>query len=444
MTKNKQHEGTQKKRSSISYFAFLILVVVVLIALKQLDRDKPIPSKPTLPVADLGGIDSMIVSAIRTAEKRVNASPKSAQTWGELGITYWVNELDESGRECLIKAQELQPKDGKWIYFHGLTFLPENIEAATPLIEKAADLLDTETYAPRLRLANILSEDGHIDQANQHYIKTLEHHPDNLMAQLGLGRIAMANGKTTEAIEFFMKCKNHPFTKKAANNALAALYLRANQTDLANAAQNVADSSAEDTPWPDPYIEEASTFKLGLTAWLDSAGKLVRRGQYTSALPIIINIIKIYPNTGQAYIYLAKIRLSEHKYVEAEKALLNALKYEPGSVEARVQLGVALMWQKRFSESIIQLKEAIAQSPDVAEAHYNLGLSLASNNELQAAANAFTDAIRLKPGLPDSYIGLATIFQRADQKQEALLTLEKALKIAPNHPRILAMIEQLQ
>ena len=102
------------------------------------------------------------------------------------------------------------------------------------------------------------------------------------------------------------------------------------------------------------------------------------------------------------------------------------------------------MWQKRFSESIDILKTAIEKSPDLAEAHYNLGLSLASNNEPQAAMEAFSNTIRLKPGLPDSYIGLATMLAQANQKQEAIQTLEQARKISPNHPRILAMLDQLK
>jgi tetratricopeptide (TPR) repeat protein len=444
MTKKKPQEPKGEKRSSISYFAFLMLILVVLLSLKKLNSDKPSAEKPSLPSADLSEIDSMVVKAIQLAEQRVTKSPSSAKYWGELGITYWVNELKEPGRICIQNAQKLEPKNGKWIYLKGLTYLPENIESAIPLIEEAADLLDSQNYAPRLRLANILSEDGRVDEAEPHYKKILQNHSSNPMAELGLGRIAMANGDSTNAIQHFKNCKDHEFTKKAAHNALASLYLRTDQPTLATQAQNIANSIREDLNWPDAFIEEASRFKLGLTAWLDSAGKLVRRGQYASALPIIDKIITHYPNTGQAYIYLAKIRLAERKFPEAETALLNALKYDYDSVEARVQLGVTLMWQKRFDESIIRLKEAIDRSPDLAEAHYNLGLSLASKNDFKGAAQAFSDAIRLKPSLPDSYIGLATMLIRTNQRNEAEQILQKALKIAPKHPRVLAMLEQLK
>lgn len=444
MTKKNPSEGKQKKRSSISYFAFLMLILVVLLSLKSLNSTDSSPKAPPLPKVELSGIDSMVVAAIHQAEQRVKKSPTTAQLWGNLGITYWVNELREPGRECIQKAQGLEPENGKWIYLEGLTFLPENIEKAIPLIEEAANLLDLKNYAPRLRLANILSEDGRINEAEPHYIKILENHPSNPMAELGLGRVAMASGNSKNAIQHFQNCKNHEFTKKAANNALASLYLRTNQPELATQAQQIADSIQKDANWPDPYIDEASKYKLGLTAWLDSAGKLVRRGQYGSALPLLDKIIANYPETGQAYIYLAKIRLAERKFSEAESALQNALKYEPDSVEARVQLGVTLMWQKRFSESIVELEDAINRSPDLAEAHYNLGLSLASNNQLKAAAEAFSDAIRLKPSLPDSYIGLATMLVRTNQRNEAIQTLEKAMKVAPNHPRISAMLEQLK
>lgn len=443
-TAKKSDKSNQEKRSSLPYIAFLILLFVALISLKTLTKDKTSNQSPTPPAPDLSEVDSMVIKAIKVAEQRVKGTPSNARFWGELGITYWANELDEPGRKCIQKAQELDPGNGKWIYYRALTFLPENAVTAIPLVEKAADILDEQSYAPRLRLANILSEESLLDRAKPHYEKILQSYPDNPMAKLGLGRLAMAKGNTEEAIKHFEECKDHENTKKTANSALATLYLRADKPVLADTAQQAAEAIEGDVQWQDPYLREASRFKFGLTAWLDSAGKLVRRGQYTSALPIIDKIITNYPDEGKAYIYLAKIKLAAHQYKEAEQALVSALSYEPDSVEARVQLGVALMWQKRFKESITTLNKAIEQSPNLAEAHYNLGLSLASDNNLQKAADAFSTAIKLKPALPDSYIGLATVFLRAGQQREAKATLEKALNIAPRHPRITSMLKQLQ
>ena len=134
----------------------MILLFVALISLKNLTKDKTSNQSPTLPAPDLSEVDSMVIKAIKVAEQRVKGTPSNARFWGELGITYWANELDEPGRKCIQKAQELDPGNGKWIYYRALTFLPENAVTAIPLVEKAADILDEQSYAPRLRLAFLI------------------------------------------------------------------------------------------------------------------------------------------------------------------------------------------------------------------------------------------------------------------------------------------------
>ena len=96
----------QGKRSSLPYIAFLTSLFVAVISLKILTKDKTGNQSPTLPAPDLSEVDSMIIKAIKVAEQRVKGSPSNARFWGELGITYWVNKLNEPGRKCIQKAQD--------------------------------------------------------------------------------------------------------------------------------------------------------------------------------------------------------------------------------------------------------------------------------------------------------------------------------------------------
>ncbi|MDG1890911.1 MAG: tetratricopeptide repeat protein [Verrucomicrobiota bacterium] len=426
------------------FFICGVLVLGTCFAFKWWTVDRLASIKVELPVVDLSQTDPMIVKAIHKAEALVKRHGNSATAWGELGIIYWVNEIEAPWGIYFGHASSLAPKAGKWSYYDGLTYLPDNIPEAVARITLAADALDTISYAPRLRLANILSGDGRMQEAAPHYENILQKYPENPMAKLGLGRVESANGELIKARKLFEACRDHPFTKKAANIALAALYLRVQEPALAEAAEQTAGGVKSDLKWEDPFLNEIKRFKLGRVAWMDSAGKLVRRGQYEKALPLVTRIIETYPDIAQAYIYMGKIRLAQRQYGDAETSLLKALTQDAGSVEARVQLGVALIWQKRHDEALQILREAIKRSPDLAEAHYNLGVCLAEKNETRAAVEAFLTSIRLKPDLIEPYIGLATLLMRANQKDDAIKTLQRALEVAPENSRVRSMIDQIK
>lgn len=420
--------------------AILVLAVIFIIIYWKFIYKEIVPP----PKVDLKGVDSMIVSTIQAAEKRLNKQPHSATAWGTLGIIYWVNELKEPGGFCLKQAIRLDPKVGKWVYFEGLTFLPDDKKSAIASIEKAADMLDKDSYAPRLRLANILSEDGDFLKAEPHFRQVLERYPGNPMALLGLGHAARVKGEVEEATKYYEQCMDHAYTKKAAHTALAAIYLRNEQPEKADASQKVAESIAEDQDWDDPFLAQAKPYRVGKTAWLESASSMMRRSQFKEALPLIEKIIQFYPDTSKAHIFLGKIRLAQKQYQDAETALRKALNFDKESVEALVQLGVCLYWQQRFDESIAMLESALIHSPELAEAHYNLGLSLASTNKKNEAKTAFAKAIRSKPSLVDAYIGLATMFIQDQQIEPAYKTLLKAKEVAPTHPRVMSLLQQFK
>jgi len=396
------------------------------------------------PLVELKDVDPLIVSTIKAAENRLHSDPHSATAWGDLGITYWVNGFSEPGAYCLTQARTLEPKVGKWVYYDGLTYLPDDKESAITRIKEAADMLDSDSFAPRLRLANILSEDGRILEAEPYYRQVLEKRADNPMAQLGLGHAANANGQPEEAIQYYERCADHAYTRKAAHTALASLYLRTNQPEKANASQKIVESIEMDEEWEDPYLTQVKPYRVGKTAWLDSVSNLVRRGRFKDALPLVKKIIQYYPDTTKAHIFLGNIYLSDKKYQEAEASMREALKYDPEAVEALVQLGVSLFWQKRFDESIAMLKSALINSPELAEAQYNLGLGLASTSKTSEAKEAFAKAIRSKPGLVDAYVGLATLFLQDRQIEEAYKTLIKAREVSPNHPRVVSLLQQFE
>ncbi len=394
-----------------------------------------------LPRVDLSEIDPMIINQIQQAEGKIKQDPSSASAWAVLGITYWVNEMKEPGGRCLAHAFLLEPKQGRWLYYEGLSFLPDRIPEAVERIRIAADMLEKQHFAPRLRLANILAEDGQMEAAKPHYQHVLERYPGNPMALLGLGRVSQASGNEDQAVAYFEQCTQARETRKAAHTALANLYLRQGSIEASENAQQLADAIEMDDEWEDPFLSLVKPYRLGQTAWMDSAGSLMRRGQLQQARPLVEKIIQTYPDISKAHIYMGKILLAEKNHSDAEAALRKAFKLDPQSVEAMVQLGVSLLWQNKHAEAIDFFNQAIEKSPDLAEAYYNLALSHSSLGQIEPAKTAFAHTLRLNPGIAEAYVGLATMFIQNKELSNALKTVRKGLEVAPNHPQLLSLLQ---
>lgn len=394
-----------------------------------------------LPKPDLAEVDTLIVEQIQQAEIRVKQKPSSASAWAMLGVVYWVNEFRDIGSQCLNQAVLLDPDQGRWVYYKGLSHLPDQIPLALPSLKTAADLLDKQTFAPRLRLANVLAEDGQLEAAKPHYEAVLSHFPDNPMAILGLGRVAQAAGEDNQAIEYFEQCRDSIHTRKAAHVSLANLYLRQGKLEASEGAQKVADTIELDEEWMDPYLDMVKPYKLGKIAWMDSAGTLMRLGKLAEAQPLVNKIIQHYPDIPKAYIYQGKIHLANKQYPLAETALRKSLSLDKDSIEAMVQLGVSLLWQNKHADAIELFERAIELSPELAEAYYNLALAQSSLGDGNSAKMAFAHTIRLNPGIAEAYVGLATLFIQDNELANALKTVRKGLEASPEHPGLKRLLD---
>ena len=436
--KEKDHKTPARGTSTWVWIAVSsVLLILLLVASKDLFRPKPIaPPNP-----DLSGLGPMIVESINTARRSVLDSPSSASAWEKLGKTYWVYDLIEAARECLIQARNLNPDDGRLIYFLSLTFLPGDLEGCLSHLTNAVQLLGDQTIAPRLRLAQILSSQGEFDQAKIHFEGILDQDSANPVAQLGLGKIANVLGEFDQAKKWMESCRTSPYTSRAANRMLAGLYLRQGDLDASEEAARLGDEREFDLDWPDPFMAEAGNLKTGRRAWLDGAEDYFRMGQMQKSMPLVELVLKHYPDEPKGYLFKGRIEMAQRRFPQAAEAFRSAIQRDPENIEARVQLGVALIHQKLMTEAEMILLEAVALSPTLTEAHYNLGLCQGSLGKSEEAISAFENAIRFKPDLPDSYIGLAVVLAKGKRYTEAKEALDHALLINPNNSRAASLLE---
>src|SRR5207249_1129375 len=95
------------------------------------------------PVLELGGVDTAVARAIEAARAAVQQSPRSAQSWGQLGKVLLAHGFYQPANTCLSQAERLHPTDARWPYLQGIALAyadPPDPLAAIQRYQRAVEL----------------------------------------------------------------------------------------------------------------------------------------------------------------------------------------------------------------------------------------------------------------------------------------------------------------
>ncbi len=144
---------------------FLIVAVIVIagLAIGGWYIFRPAPAAP--PAIDLSHADPEVAAAIQNAIDAVQSDPRDAATWGKLGMVLRAHDFGAESVQALREAERLDPTDPRWPYLQGLTLLLARPEEGIACLKRAAERSPANRPEPRLRLAEVLLEQGRIDEA---------------------------------------------------------------------------------------------------------------------------------------------------------------------------------------------------------------------------------------------------------------------------------------
>jgi len=406
----------------------------------QLFRTKP----PPPPIVNTTEFDRVIAEAIAQARKDILISPRSDKARGHMGMVLLAHEVRSPARVCFEQAAALAPHEPRWPYFLGLAQLVDNPMAAATNLDRAVRLFPENESAPRLRLAEVLLNLGRMEEAEAHYRRVWPRDTNSALAGLGLGKVAVAQDRAAEAINFLNAAVDHPSTRKAAYRLLLNMDQKLGRT---NQAEQLARRLAElpnDQPWPDPFFAEIEQLKTGEKAWIDLGDEWIKTGRVPEAVRLLEQTVRTYPNSDRALFFLGRAYLRLGNTAGAEAALTRAVELAPDSVEAQMQLGVTRLSQGRARAAQPCFRAALQAKPNLSQAWFNLGLSLGVDVNRAESIAAFREAIRLKPNLIEAYLGLAVALQTDGQKQAAAGELRRALELQPEEPLRQKLLAQLK
>jgi tetratricopeptide (TPR) repeat protein len=408
-------------------------------------REKSGPVSATPPVLNTKEFDPAVAALMEQTRNGVLISPRSADAWGRMGMMLLAHEVRSEAADCFSQAATLAPEEPRWPYYLGIAQLADAPLTAVTNLDRAVRLFAAhwpEPPAPRLRLADALLSLGRIDEAEAHYRQAWKQNPNSASAAFGLGKIANARDRASEAADFLAKATNHPSTRKAAHRLLVGVYERVGRTNEVEQLSQTLAKLANDTGLPDPVFAEVEKLKTGLNQAIDRADELINAGRVPDAVHLLESTLQSYPNSDRAYFFLGRARLRQGNLAGAEQMLVRSLQLAPSSVEAMVQLGIIQLAQRRTPDAQKSFRAAIAAKPNLPEAWYNLGLSIGGQNRAESMA-AFREAIRLKPNFIEAYLALAVVLRADGQAEAADMELRRALALNPEEPLRQKVVAQL-
>lgn len=397
----------------------------------RLRNQGPEPPVVRLPVPDLE-----VAGAIEQAREGVRRARRSSEAWGRLGLLLAAHDIFAEADACFVQAERLDPREPRWPYYHALSLYAGYPEAALPPLRQAVALWGDRAETARLWLAEMLLEQGCLDEAGQHFRRVLRKDLDNLRAHYGLGRLAFERGDLAGSLYYLRRSVKAPFARKGSHTLLAKVYQQQGDTAAAAGELRQAAGLANDPPWPDPLWEEVQGLKVGRLARLDRATQLVRQDRFDEAEALLRQLVRDYPDSSRPWIILGRLCMHRNRLPDAERALRTAVDLDPDSADAHFLLGVTLLQRGQPAVAGPHFRRVIAVKPTDAAAHSNLGLCLRRQGDRAGAVEALRTAVRCNPQLVDAHLYLGEWLAEDGRPAEAGTHLRQAAALAPDSAEV--------
>lgn len=238
--------------------------------------------------------------------------------------------------------------------------------------------------------ADVLADDGRLDDAVRSYQRALTIEPKNWLAHYNLGNTQLKRGDVGATV--------------AAYEATLAL---------------------------EPTYAKAM-INLGAAE--------TRRGNATAAIDWLRRAIVAEPDATSAHTSLANVLAATGDRAGARTEYEAARAIDPRSADVLADYGSFLAQGGEHAAAIALLRQSIALRPGVPERHYNLANELIATNDLAGAASEYQRAIALQPTFAPALENLGNTLSQQGDHRAALEWLRRAERAGGTSPRLTANI----
>jgi tetratricopeptide (TPR) repeat protein len=381
---------------------------------------------PPLPHLAFDSFPAPTRDAFGRAYKDAAARPNDAEAVGAFARLLHAWEQWEAAHQAYARAQSLAPRTFAWYYLDAIVLqrLARHAEAAARLGQ--ALTISPDDVPARVKLAEALLESGNLDRSRQLFAALRSVPASEPAAELGLGRIAAAEGHQEEAVAHLQRAVSLFPEWGAAHYALALSYRALGRREE---AQRALERHAQYGPrWPamaDPVFASVTSLRDDAQTNLQRGIKLAEAGDLPGAIAAHEAALALDPSIAQAHRNLIGLYGRTRDWQNAEAHYRRVVALGSNLDDAHYDYGVLLALQERWDAAAEAYRKAIAVNPLHAHAHNNLGQLLEQRREIDAAAAAYRRAVEAEPTFRLARFNLGRMLIALGRTDEAVAELEK-------------------
>jgi tetratricopeptide (TPR) repeat protein len=379
----------------------------------------------SLPHISLESFPAPARESLSRARREATVNPSNPQAVGAFARALHAWELWDAALQAYERTGQLDPASFAWSYLEAVVLqrLARHTEAATALRKALAIAPD---YLPaRVRLAEALLAAGALAESKPLFVALSKEASAEPVAELGLGRIAAAEGQHDVAVMHLERAIALFPELGAAHYALARSYRALGRLDDARRA---AALNAQHGPrWPaldDKVLE-------GVTALKDDAPAQVRRGVKLAGMGDLEGAIAAHeaalvrdPSLVDGHANLISLYGRAGNFAKAEEHYRTLAALGVTLADAHYDYGVILGLQEKWDRAADAYRAALAANPLHAQARNNLGQVLERQRKLAEAVAEYRHAVECQPAFRLARFNLGRMLIALGRADEAVSQLE--------------------
>jgi tetratricopeptide (TPR) repeat protein len=273
-----------------------------------------------------------------------------------------------------------------------------------------------DNYIIERYLGTLLQNRGRLDEAEEHYRRSVRIHPGFTEGYLALGQMLETEGKLGEAVQLYEQAAKlnpsdyQPFYKIGA--------IEAQQGSLDDAARHLRQSIQLNPSFARAHVDLGQVFAA--------------QGKYDDAIRCYEQAIRLNPTDFKSYSKMGVAKARKGLANEAADCFRQSIQLKSDYAESHLGLGIVLQEQGRIDEAAAQFRSVLKVEPDDYAALANLADCLQIQGKTQEAIDSYNRALKLKPDDASIHSRLGQALKEQGRLAETVAQHRSALAIDPN------------
>jgi tetratricopeptide (TPR) repeat protein len=311
--------------------------------------------------------------------------------------------------------------------------------------------LDPNSVAIHLRLATLYHARGEHDKADAHAEAALARDATNLQALHLLASVAMAAGRSEQAIELYKRIvalwpqeaqayfsmgmllsslKRYDEAEQTIRRGIAV-----SQTAAPTGYLHLGHILAEQKAWDraEQAYRDALAINPGFEpAYLGMAATLEAKGDTAQAIAVLRKVLQeVNKANREARQRLVRLLLTQKAYEPALALLREAVEESPDDVEAQLRIGLIYGELKDYVKAVEQIKLVLALRPQELRVRDHLAYLYEEMKDFDKAIAEYRTILKADERYSDAHLHLGYLLYRLKRNDEALPHFQQVIALNP-------------